>query len=77
MRNLDRQSEIRRLTAPVGRLFDWTWQRMHWWIAAMALLYAVSGITIVRRGEVALVLRWGRLLGSTPALQQHGPPFSH
>ena len=38
----------------------------------MALLYAASGITIVRPEEVAMVLRWGRLVGDTPALQQHG-----
>jgi membrane protease subunit HflK len=39
----------------------------------MAVLYALSGITIVRADEVAVVLRWGRLVGVTPALQQHGP----
>ena len=39
----------------------------------MALLYAVSGITVVKPDEVAVVLRWGRLVGDTPALQQHGP----
>jgi membrane protease subunit HflK len=46
---------------------------MHWWVAAMAILYAVSGITVIRADEVAIVLRWGRLVGSTPATQQHGP----
>jgi len=46
---------------------------MHWWIATMAGLYALSGITVVRSDEVAMVLRWGRLVGDTPALQQHGP----
>ena len=39
----------------------------------MAVLYAVSGITVVKPDEVAVVLRWGRLVGDTPALQQHGP----
>ena len=39
----------------------------------MAVLYALSGITIVKPDEVAVVLRWGRLVGDTPALQQHGP----
>jgi len=39
----------------------------------MAVLYALSGITIVKSDEVALILRWGRLMGATPALQQHGP----
>jgi membrane protease subunit HflK len=46
---------------------------MHWWIATMAVLYLLSGITIVRSDEVAVVLRWGRLVGATPALQVHGP----
>ena len=46
---------------------------MHWWVAAMALLYAFSGITVVKADEVAVILRWGRLAGLTPALRQHGP----
>ena len=39
----------------------------------MAVLYLLSGITIVRSDEVAVMLRWGRLVGDTPALQEHGP----
>jgi membrane protease subunit HflK len=46
---------------------------MHWWIATMMLLYGISGITIVKSDEVAVILRWGRLVGTTPALQEHGP----
>jgi membrane protease subunit HflK len=46
---------------------------MHWWVGTMALLYAVSGVTIVKPDEVAVILRWGHLVGETPALQQHGP----
>ncbi|HEX3866014.1 MAG TPA: protease modulator HflK [Gemmatimonadaceae bacterium] len=38
----------------------------------MAMLYLLSGITIVRADEVVVVLRWGRLVGDTPALQEHG-----
>jgi membrane protease subunit HflK len=45
---------------------------MHWWIAAMAVLYLLSGITIVRSDEVAVILRWGRLVGDSPGWQQHG-----
>jgi len=66
-------SEIGRLAAPVATLLDAAWQRMHWWVAAMAFLYLLSGITIVRSDEVALILRWGRLVGERPGLQQHGP----
>lgn len=73
MRSQGPPSEIGRLAAPLARVLDLTWQRMHWWVAAMAFLYAASGITIVRPDEVAVILRWGRLVGSTPALQQHGP----
>jgi membrane protease subunit HflK len=39
----------------------------------MAVLYALSGITIVKSDEVAVILRWGRLVGDTAALQEHGP----
>lgn len=73
MRRQGSPSEIGRLAAPVARLLDQAWQRMHWWVAAMAILYAASGITIVKPDEVAVILRWGRLVGDTPALQLHGP----
>jgi membrane protease subunit HflK len=45
---------------------------MHWWVVAMVVLYAVSGTTIIKSDEVAVILRWGRLVGDTPALQEHG-----
>jgi membrane protease subunit HflK len=73
MRRLAPPSEIGQLAAPVARLLDGAWQRMQWWIATMAVLYALSGITVVKPDEVAVVLRWGRLVGNTPALQEHGP----
>jgi len=73
VRKLGPPSEIRRLAAPIARVLDGAWQRMHWWIGAMALLYLLSGITIVKPDEVAVILRWGRLVGPTPALQEHGP----
>jgi len=65
-------SEFGKLIAPLYKLIDGAWQRMHWWVATMAVLYLLSGITIVRPDEVAVVLRWGRLVGDTPALQEHG-----
>lgn len=73
MRRRGPPSEIRRLAAPAARLIDGAWQRMHWWVATMAVIYALSGITVVKSDEVAVILRWGRLAGETPALQQHGP----
>ena len=72
MRKLGPPSEIGRLAAPLSQLLDGAWQRMHWWVAAMGILYALSGITIVKSDEVAVILRWGRLVGNTPALQEHG-----
>jgi membrane protease subunit HflK len=73
VRNLGPPSEIGRLAAPIVRLLDQTWQHMAWWVATMALLYASSGITVVKPDEVAVILRWGRLVGDTAALQEHGP----
>ena len=73
MRKTGPPSEVQRLAAPVARVIDAAWRRMHWWIVAMMLLYAVSGITTVKSDEVAVVLRWGQLVGTTPALQEHGP----
>lgn len=73
MRRSGPPSEVRRLVAPVSTAFDWAWRNMHWWIALMAILYAGSGITIVKSDEVAVVLRWGRLVGASAVLQQHGP----
>jgi membrane protease subunit HflK len=61
------------LAAPLSRLLESAWERMHWWVGVMAVLYALSGITVVKPAEVAVVLRWGRLVGATPVLQQHGP----
>jgi len=73
MRKLGKPSEIGRLAAPLARVVDGAWQRMHWWVATMVVLYLLSGITIVKPDEVAVVLRWGKLLDATPALQAHGP----
>jgi modulator of FtsH protease HflK len=66
-------SELARLGAPIAHLLDAAWSRMHWWVGAMALLYAISGITVIRPDEVAIVQRWGRLVGNTRATQEHSP----
>jgi modulator of FtsH protease HflK len=54
-------------------MLDAAWRRMHWWIAVMTVLYALSGITVIRPDEVGVVLRWGRLVGDTQAAREHGP----
>jgi membrane protease subunit HflK len=73
MRRVGPPSEIGRFATPLLRVFDSAWQRMHYWVAAMAIFYVLSGITVVKSDEVAVILRWGRLVGDTPALQEHGP----
>jgi modulator of FtsH protease HflK len=73
MRRVAPPSEFARLAAPLARLLDAAWQRMHWWVALMGVLYLGSGITVVKPDEVAVILRWGRLVGTTRALQEHGP----
>jgi len=73
MRRSARSSEARKLGAPIASALEWAWDRMHWWLATLAVLYAVSGITVIRPDEAAVVLRWGRLVGATPALREHGP----
>jgi modulator of FtsH protease HflK len=73
MRRRKSPSEVRQFVAPLSRLLDGAWQRMHWWVGIMAVLYLLSGITVVRSDEVAVILRWGHLVGDVPALQEHGP----
>ena len=68
MRRPQGPSEIARLVTPLARVLDAAWRRMHWWLAAMVVLYALSGIHVVKPGEVAVVLRWGHVVGGT-----HGP----
>jgi len=68
MRRPQAPSEIARLVTPVARVLDAAWRRMHWWLAAMVVFYALSGIRVVKPGEVAVVLRWGHVVGGT-----HGP----
>lgn len=62
MRRRAPPSELGRLASPLARLFDGVWRRMHWWIGAMAILYALSGITVIKPGEVGITLRWGKRL---------------
>ena len=56
MRRRKSPSEVGQFVAPVSRLLDGAWQRMHWWVATMAIVYVLSGITIVKPDEVAVVL---------------------
>jgi membrane protease subunit HflK len=59
--------------------------RLHLWVVVMILLYLGSGITIVGPDEVALIERFGRIVGRGTAAAGHGPgllfalprPFDH
>jgi membrane protease subunit HflK len=62
MRQQATPSELGRLASPLARVFDALWRRMHWWIAVMAVLYVLSGITVIKPGEVGITLRWGQRL---------------
>ena len=73
MRRTGAVTELRRFAAPLAQWFDAAWRRMHWWVAALAVLYAASGITVIREDEVAVVQRWGRLVGAARMTQEHGP----
>ncbi len=45
----------------------------HWPILVLAVIYGASGITTVQPGEVAVVLRFGRVVGDTPVERIHRP----
>jgi hypothetical protein len=67
----------RRLAAPVARLIDGAWQRVHWWVVTMVVLYCLSGITIVKSDEVAVDPALGTVGGSHACLAGawSGPAF--
>lgn len=67
--------QTRRLLAPLIGALGLIVRFANWPIALLALLYLGSGMTSVAPGEVALVLRWGRLRGSSPAEQVHPSGF--
>jgi len=77
MRETDRpgsaSGELRRMLAPVADLAGTAVRYVHWPILLLFLAYLASGITVVRPGEVAIVLRFGRLAGANPALAVHEP----
>lgn len=46
---------------------------MRWLLLVLSVVFFASGVTFVQPGEVALVLRFGRLTGATPAEQVKQP----
>lgn len=68
-----RVGETQHLFQPLLASLNWLVARIGWILGGLALLYLASGITFVRENEVALVQRFGRLVGDTPAEQIHRP----
>ena len=65
--------ELGRLLGPPARALQALFLRLHWWLGLLALAYLFSGFTIVQPDEVAMVLRFGRLVDSGSAQAVHGP----
>ena len=60
---------------PILRAFGGFLRYYHFPLALLTVLYLASGLTSVAPDEVALKLRFGRLVGSGPAEQVHPPGF--
>jgi membrane protease subunit HflK len=69
----DGGAEVRRLAQPVVATLGAVLRQLHWPLIGLTLLYLASGITFVGEGERALVLRFGKLVGESPAEQVHEP----
>jgi modulator of FtsH protease HflK len=68
-------SEWTRLVRPLADALQWLIARLHWWVWAMLALYACSNLHMVGSGEVALVLRFGKLVGAGTPQAVHPPGF--
>jgi len=68
-----RADEAQSLFSPLLRALNAVVERIGWVLLVLAALYLVSGVTVVKENEVALVLRFGRLVGDTPSEQVKEP----
>lgn len=67
------QAELRRLLQPAIAGLLWLVERLHWWLLVLLLAYLTSGVTIVQPNEVAVVYRFGSLVGDgAGAVRQPG-----
>ena len=73
MRRRGSRSELRRLLAPLEPLADRLFRLLPVWIGLLFAAWLVSGVTIVRADEVALVLRFGALVNAGTAQAVHEP----
>ena len=55
--------ELGALLGPVGTAAVWATERLHWWLLALLAVYVGSGVTVVNPDEVAVVYRFGALVG--------------
>jgi membrane protease subunit HflK len=55
--------ELAALLGPLGSGARWSVERLHWWLIALMVVYAGSGVTMVQPDEVAVVYRLGALVG--------------
>ncbi len=60
-------SELRRFGGPVLKSFELVLAYLRWGLLALLVGYLLSGLSVVRSDEVAVVLRFGALAGGTPA----------
>lgn len=70
-----RASELARMARPVTGAVSGILRFYHFPLALLTILYLASGLTSVAPDEVALKLRFGRLVGGSPAAQVHPPGF--
>jgi len=66
-----RSSELWRIAQPAVEVLGALIRRAHWPLALLFFLYLFSGVTAVGTDEVALVLRFGRIVGDSPGEQVH------
>ncbi|MEM9381130.1 MAG: protease modulator HflK [Planctomycetota bacterium] len=66
-----RPSEVRQMVQPALDALSALVRRAHWPIAALFVVYLFSGVTAVKANEVAIVLRFGRIVGGSPGEQIH------
>ena len=64
-------NEVQRMAQPAIDALGALIRNAHWPIAILVVAYFCSGITAVKSGEVAIVLRFGRVVGESPSEQVH------
>lgn len=73
LESLRHDRAAREIARPLVELFRWGLKLLPALVVLAALVYLASGVTVVKQDEVALVLRFGRLVGDTPALALRQP----